>query len=275
VRVSNPVPTWGGADAESVADGEKQIRRRLQNRDRLVTAGDFVSIAWRTPGLDIGRIEVLAAAHPSVWPVATGSVPGAVTVLAIPRFDAAHPAAPRPDRLFVDALCGHLDPRRLVTTELAIRGPSYVGIWVSVGIEIAGGQSAAEVIERVKAQVKAHLSPLPREGLSIRELVEPLYAPEADPALRGWPLGRAVNARTILAEAARAPGVISVADVLLAQGAGPATESVAMQGLELPELLGISVTVGDPAPLDQLRGAAPTPGGTVRRLPVPVLAETC
>jgi hypothetical protein len=275
VRVSNPVPTWGGADSEGVADGEKQIRRRLQNRDRLVTAGDFVSIAWRTPGLDIGRIEVLAAAHPSVWPVATGSVPGAVTVLAIPRFDAAHPAAPRPDRLFVDALCGHLDPRRLVTTELAIRGPSYVGIWVSVGIEIAGGQSAAEVIERVKAQVKAHLSPLPREGLSIRDLIEPLYAPEADPALRGWPLGRAVNARTILAEAARAPGVISVADVLLAQGAGPATESVAMQGLELPELLGISVTVGDPAPLDQLRGAAPTPGGPVRRLPVPVLAETC
>jgi hypothetical protein len=275
VRVANPVPTWGGADSESVADGEKQIRRRLQNRDRLVTAADFVSIAWRTPGIDLGRIEVIPAAHPDVWPVTPGSVPGAVTIMAVPAFDAAFPAAPRPDRLFVDALCGYLDPRRLVTTELAIRGPSYVGIWVSVGIEIAGGQSAAEVTERVKAQVKAHLSPLPREGLSVRDLIEPLYAPEGDPALRGWPLGRAVNARTILAEVARVPGVVSVADVLLAQGAGPAVESVGIEGLELPELLGISVAIGDPAPLDQLRGAHSVDGAQVRRLPVPVLAETC
>jgi hypothetical protein len=275
VRVFNPVATWGGADAESASDGEKQVRRRLQNRDRLVTAGDFVSIAWRTPGIDIGRIEVIAAAHPDVWPVTAGSVPGAVTVLAIPRFDAAHPSAPRPDRLFVDALCNYLDPRRLVTTELAIRGPAYVGVWVSIGIEIAGGQSAAEVTERVKAQVRAHLSPLPRAGLSVPDLIEPLYAPEADPALRGWPLGRSVNARTILAEAARTPGVVSVADVLLAQGTGPASESVAIEGLELPELLGISVIVGDPVPLDALRGASPVQSGGAPRLPVPVLAESC
>ena len=57
--------------------------------------------------------------------------------MAIPAFDAAFPHAPRPDRLFVDALCNYLDPRRLVTTELAIRGPAYVGVWVSIGIEIA------------------------------------------------------------------------------------------------------------------------------------------
>jgi len=276
VRVANPVPTWGGADAESVSDGEKQIRRRLQNRDRLVTAGDFVAIAWRTPGIEIGRIEVVPAAHPDVWPVVAGSVPGAVTVMAIPAFDAAFPGAPRPDRLFVDALCNYLDSRRLVTTELAIRGPAYIGVWVSIGIEIAGGQGAAEVTERVKRQVRAHLSPLPREDLSLRELIEPLYAPEADPALRGWPLGRAVNARTILAEVARTPGVVSVAEVLLAQGAGPAVESVPLEGLELPELLGISVTVGDPVPLDQLRGTTPAEsGGAIKRLPVPVLAETC
>ncbi len=276
ISVSNPVPTWGGADSEGVASGEKQVRRRLQNRDRLVTQGDFVSIAWRTPGIDIGRIEVIPASHPDVMPVTAGSVPGAVTLMAIPAFDASFPNAPRPDRLFVSALCNYLDPRRLVTTELAIRGPSYVGIWVSIGIEIAGGQSAAEVVERVRAQVKAYLSPLPREGLSVADFVEPLYAPEADPALRGWPLGRAVNARNILAEVARTQGVVSVADVLLAQGTASAVDSVAMEGLQLPELLGISVTVGDPSPLDSLRGATPVESGTtVKRLPVPVMAETC
>src|SRR6266545_1883831 len=46
-KVSNPVETWGGADAESVAEGEKQIARYLQHRDRLVTAEDFRTIADR------------------------------------------------------------------------------------------------------------------------------------------------------------------------------------------------------------------------------------
>ena len=45
---ANPIPTWGGADAESVQQGEKQISRYLQHRDRLVTKEDFVSITLRT-----------------------------------------------------------------------------------------------------------------------------------------------------------------------------------------------------------------------------------
>ena len=276
VKVSNPVATWGGADAESVAAGEKQIRRRMQNRDRLVTANDFFAIAWRTPGIDIGRIEVIPASHPDVWPVAAGTVPGAVTVLAIPAFDPSFPAAPRPDRSFVNALCNYLDARRLVTTEIAIRGPSYVGIWVSVGIEVAGGHNSAEVIESVRAQVKAYLSPLPKPGTVIPALIEPLYAPETDPAARGWPLTRAVHARTILAEVARTAGVLSVAPVLLAKGADGDNETVPMAGLDLPELLGISVVIGDPVSLDSLRGTQPTiSADAVRRLPVPVMAESC
>jgi hypothetical protein len=196
--------------------------------------------------------------------------------MAIPTHDAAFPNAPRPDRMFVTALCDYLDPRRLITTELAIRGPSYVGIWLSIGIEIAGGQSAPEVIERVRLQIRAYLSPLAREGLSVADLIEPLYAPEADPALRGWPLGRPVNARNILAEAARAAGVVSVANVLLAQGTGSPVDSIAMEGLQLPELLGISVVIGDPVPLDALRGTVlVSEASPSQRLPMPVMAETC
>ena len=68
-----------------------------------------------------------------------------------------------PDRSFVNALCAYLDPRRLVTTELAIRGASYVGIWVSIGVEIAGGHNSAEVTESIRARIRAYLSPLPQD----------------------------------------------------------------------------------------------------------------
>jgi predicted phage baseplate assembly protein len=285
VTATNPVPTWGGADPETTASGEKQIARFITHRDRLVSEADFRAIAWRTPGVAIRRIDVLAAAHPDVAPLEIGSAPGAVTVMAIPAADPAHPDAPRADRPFLTALCAYLEPRRLITTELVVRGPDYVGIWVSVGIEVAGNHGIAETVEGVTAQLKAFLSPLPTRGTEL-PLLPLLYGPDIDPALRGWPLGRAVNARTLLAEAARTPGVVSVEDVLLARGSRSASESVPLVGLELPEILGISVVAGTPLPLDLVRGksvpatgagagASTSPTETVRHLPAPVLAESC
>ena len=264
ISATNPLPMSGGADSESIAAAEKHIPRVIQHRDRLVTAADFRSIAWRTPGVAVGRIDVLPAAHPDIAPVAIGTAPGAVTLLAIPAFDPAHPTAPRSGREFLDALCRQLDPRRLVTTELVVRGPDYVGVWISVGIEVAGGFGSAEVESAVAARLTAFLSPLP-----------PLFGAEPDPGAGGWPLGRAVFARSLLAEAARTPGVVAVINLLLARGSQAAAESVPLTGLELPEILGISVVAGDPMPLDLVRGAVPSTTSDQRRLPVPVVAESC
>lgn len=275
IAATNPVQTWGGADAETVAQGEKQVPRVIQHRERLVTADDFRTIAWRAPGVTIGRIEVLAATHPDIAPVAAGTAPGVVTLMAIPLKDPLHPNAPRSDARFIDALCAHLDPRRLVTTELVLRGADYLGIWLSIGIEVEANHQTAEVVEAVKARIEQYLSPLPDPKVALPELLVPLYASETDPALRGWPLGKPVNARTLLAEVARVAGIVSVADVLLASGNGPAVDQVAINGLQLPEILGISVVAGDPLPLDTVRGASPGVAQKPPRLPVPVVAETC
>ncbi len=71
--------------------------------------------------------------------------------MVVPGSDPAHPAAPRPDGRFLDTLCAYLEPRRLVTTEIALHGPKYKGIWLSVGIEVAGGHSVPETVEAVRA----------------------------------------------------------------------------------------------------------------------------
>ena len=275
ISATNPLPMSGGADSESIAAAEKHIPRVIQHRDRLVTAADFRSIAWRTPGVAVGRIDVLPAAHPDIAPVAIGTAPGAVTLLAIPAFDPAHPTAPRSGREFLDALCRQLDPRRLVTTELVVRGPDYVGVWISVGIEVAGGFGSAEVESAVAARLTAFLSPLPPRDTSLEKLIPPLFGAEPDPGAGGWPLGRAVFARSLLAEAARTPGVVAVINLLLARGSQAAAESVPLTGLELPEILGISVVAGDPMPLDLVRGAVPSTTSDQRRLPMPVVAESC
>jgi len=290
--VTNPVRTWGGADAEQASDGEKQIKRFLQHRDRLVSAEDFVSIAWRAPGIELGRVEVLSAFHPDLSPLEPGAAPGVVTLMAIPRRDPGQPDAPRADRLFLNALCRWLESRRLVTTELIVREPAYRGIWVSVGIEVAAGQAVAEVVDAVKRRLRAFLAsigPAAAPGQGYAAQATPLFAAPSVDTERGWPLRTPVRARVLLAEAARVAGVTAVVDCLLASATGSAEDDVTMTGLQLPRILGLSVVTGEPLAIDALRGdltdgtgGAGDTGGTggagaapETLLPVPVVPETC
>lgn len=279
-KVTNPVRTWGGSEAESVAEGEKQIARFLQHRERLVTTADFVSVTLRTPGVDVARVEVLPAYNPRLQANEPGDAPGAVTLMLIPRYDPRDPDAPQPDRLFLDAVCRHLEPRRLITTELFLRSPVYKPVWVSVGLSVTAGKSVAEVTENVKRRLLQFLSPLPPAGGSRLDAQTALLtAPQSQAARQGWPLRKAVTDRELLAEATRVDGVQFVNDVFVAAGNEPAATQVSMSGLELPRVAGISVTVGDPASLDELRGS-PQPGaggGEEGKLivPVPLIPEEC
>ncbi|HSF33661.1 MAG TPA: baseplate J/gp47 family protein [Candidatus Tectomicrobia bacterium] len=285
LKVSNPVATWGGAEAETVSAGEKQISAYLQHRDRLVTATDFETVARRTPGVDIGRVEVLPAYNPELGGNEPGDAAGAVTLMIIPKYDPAQPDAPMPDRLFLDAICTYIDARRLVTTEVFLRGPIYKSIWVSVGISVIAGESIATVREAVKRALQLFLSPLPDMSAETLQPQTPqLTAPHETTANRGWPLRKPVVGLELMAVASRVPGVALVTNVLLAEGLADAMPQVDMRGLELPRLAGIVVTAGEPLELNQLRGM-PTPaaaqgepggGGAIPQLvPIPVIPEEC
>lgn len=283
LKVTNPVRTWNGTEAETVSEGEKQITRYLQHRDRLVSAADFETITWRTPGVDIGRVEVIPAFNPALAPNEPGGAPGAVTLMLIPRFDPNRPAAPKPDRLFLDTVCRYLDPRRLITTELFLRGPDYKDIWLTVGINVVAGAAVPTVREAVKQDLLKFLAPFdpsyrgPHDDMAITDDFG-----QGPGKLNGWPLRKAVTDRELLAVASRVPGVLLVNDVKIAEGAKPTASQINMNGLELPRVAGISVTVGEPMDLDQLRGQTPasttTPSSTTpapKMVPVPVVPEEC
>lgn len=261
VKVSNPRPADGGLDAESAADGEKRIPLMLRHRERAVSAEDFDAIVRETPQADVGRVEVLPAWHPALSPGLPGDHPGVVTCLLVPRQDPRRPDYPLPDADFIDAVCAHLAPRRLVTCEVLLRGPAYTGLWISVGIELHAGQGVAEVRERVKAALKGFLSPLPGE---------------ASPT--GWPLFKAVAALELATVAARVEGVLGVTGLLLADATGAQRDSVPLAGLQLPLIAGLSVSLGDPVPLSDLIGQAASGEATTPpplRLPVPRVPERC
>jgi predicted phage baseplate assembly protein len=267
---ANPVRTWGGADAESVGDGERQVSRYLQHRERLVSAEDFATIARRAPGADVARVDVLAAYDPFLAPNEPGDAPGAVTVVVVPSRDQRSPDAPSPDRFTLEALRAHLDPRRLVTTELFLRGPDYVPIWISVGIDVTPGSSIAEVRTHVTAALRQILSPLPSAAQpGGGDAFTPPY-PHAD---GGWPLRTAVSVAELTAYVTRVAGVRLVNGLRLAKGVEAERDRIELSGLELPRIAGCVVGPGA-TPLADLRGATPAVGPP-KSVPVPVLPEAC
>jgi predicted phage baseplate assembly protein len=245
----NPLPTWGGDDGESVAAAERRIPLHLKHRDRAVSAEDFRAIVHETPGVALGRAEVRAAWHPSIG----GPAPGVVTLLLVPD-DPLNPQGPVPDRLFLQAVCRHLEPRRLVTTELHLRGPEYVPLSLSVGFDALAGVEIAPIREAITAALRTFLSPL-----------------TGGQENTGWPLDRNVEDRELWAQVARVAGVASVRSVRMFDSAGVELTTLSISGLRLPRLDRVSVRTGDAEDL----AAAPPPAPPVRRVPVPIVPVSC
>lgn len=254
-KVENPVPTWGGDEGETTAEGERNIPRYLRHRDRLVTAQDFKDVAWRTPGVDMGRVEVLPLFHPT----RSGANPGVVTLVVVPEYDAIRPRWPVPDRLFLQTVCDHLDPRRLITTEIYVRGPEYLDVYLSVGVRVREGYFRDVVIQDVRNRLEEYLSALPPGG----------------PDGEGWPLSRRLMKKDLEATVTRVPGVEYVQSIQMGVGSGFDIELRDLTGLQLPRLAKLGVREGEAEALTELLGET-TPGGPpVEVLPVPVSRTKC
>ncbi|GAA2153600.1 putative phage baseplate assembly protein [Humibacillus xanthopallidus] len=250
--VANPLPTWGGGEAPTQAEAEQAMAAFVRHHDRMVAADDFRDVVRSAPGVEMGRVEVLPLVHPDL---PAQQVPGAVTLLLLPAYDPVTPDSPVPDQAFLRTICEYVEQRRLLTTELHLRGPVYEPVWVSIGIDAMPGRAAGPVREDVKTAVRAFLSPL--VGGHLRE---------------GWPLLTPVNRLELFAVVARVDGVAKVFDVLVSGSRGTAVDQVPMDTtLHLPQLRGLEVRQGDPLPIADLQGSK-EPG---QGLPVPAIPGEC
>jgi hypothetical protein len=203
-------------------------------------------------------------------------MPGAVTLMLVPLDDPAQPDAPLPRQPFLDAVCRYLDPRRLVTTEVILRGPAYTGIWISVGIKVGAGFVDSAVTEAVKAELLDFLAPSAGIVQSLPDVPLQLFAAGSAPD-NGWKLGKSVIALELAAVAARVKGVEFVQEnLILADESGTILPRIDMTGLQLPRVLGIRVVNGAPASLDELRGTnTGTTTVTPTFLQIPAIPEEC
>lgn len=266
LKLLQPVATRGGEDAESVAAAEARIPQQLRHRERAVTADDYRSLALQTPGVEVGRVEVLPRFAPRSRAF---GVPGVVSVMVLPAVAGGGVGSapnPRADRPLIEAVHAQLDGRRPLATELYVIGCEYVPLALSVAVTLRDGAPRDATLSALRAALRRLLWPLSPGGFDGQ----------------GWALGRALSDRELQAEAARVPGVATVAGVNLFRrdggawlplGRGPGgLQSLDLAGWQLPELMQVLAVVGSAAP----ERIDPAPDHDApSRVAVPVITDLC
>ncbi len=261
LKVLQPLPAQGGRDAESLEEAERRIPALFRHRDRAVTADDYAQLALTTPGVRVGRVEVLPRFKPQERRC---DVPGVVSVMALPYRAGWDAPYPRVDRPFIENVYRRLAERKPLGTELYVIGCEYVPLAVSVGIDHPG--ALEETRTAVQTALKQYLFPLAPGG----------------PHGTGWPLGRTVRRRELEIVVSRVAAVTGVYgphlfrrvdgawEPVTSPDAGDSAEIVLLPW-QLPELLG--VVVADGAAPTEFK--PPAPGKARDGFAIPVVPDVC
>jgi Baseplate J-like protein len=254
--------TSGGSDGESVADAERRIPAFLAHRDRAVTVDDFQALAFATPGVTLGRAQVVQGLMPGANPAATrAGVPGVVSVFVFPDQPVAMGNGPVATLAQLQEVFAYLRQRILIGTQLFALSAEPVPVYAGISIELQNGADSVATVQAVQQALTAYLWALPPGG----------------PDGGGWPLGRTVMPDELLTQAARVPGVRAVvppATLYMQSGSSWApVPSVPLQVWQVPALQGVSVATDGSAPPLPADGA----GGGDSSGPslVPVVPKCC
>ncbi len=266
LRVEQPLKTEGGVAAETLEQAEARIPAMLRRRERAVTADDYRTLAAETPGVRLGRVEVMPRFRPHQR---LFDLPGVISVMALPQKETRQTPNPRPDRPLIEAVHGYLDPRRPLATEMYVIGPEYIPLAVSVGITLREGFDREATFIAVRDALRSFLWPLVPGGHEAT----------------GWPLGRSVRDRELEGAVARTAGVREVHGVNLFEirdgewrvvtRSDCAATEIALDEWQLPELMGVLVEEGSPTddPADFLT-ATPADRGE-GGIAIPIVPEVC
>jgi predicted phage baseplate assembly protein len=266
--VHQPIAISGGAKPETLDEAEQRLPARLRHQDRAVTATDYKDLALATPGALVERAEVLPLFKPQTR---DHNAPGVVSVMVLPAKGGVQPPCPRADRTLLESVYAYLNTRRTATAEMYVIGSEYIGLGISVAVEVASGFELQQVGQAVELALRNYLWPLAPGG----------------PASVGWPLGRTVRSFELDVVVSKVPGVVEVNGLRLFQSLASGNyqllpvdaseqSELTLASWQLPEFLQVRVVTGPDgsgvAVPTSLTPDVPTDPNTVA---VPVVAKVC
>ncbi|WP_219837877.1 putative baseplate assembly protein [Paenibacillus sp. R14(2021)] len=204
LSVTNHQFASGGTEKETLEACIERVRHELQQPFRAVTAEDVESIVARTPGLRVARVKALPLYMKGLKDYPRSQAPGQLTVAVVPYSPS---KTPTPSPGFLQSVKRHLDERRLITTEVHVIAPAYIGITVHAVIV-----------------VEPHFVDEGRQIVSaLNKLLKPLDGRDGS---KGWTFGRTVYKGDLFGVMNEMKGVAYIQELWLdAQGAGWAKSS--------------------------------------------------
>jgi hypothetical protein len=150
-KVKNERAAVGGADEQTIDEMVRDAPSIVKRRERAVTIEDFKSFAMEAGG--VKNALAIANAHPDFPDV---EVPGAVTVVIVPD---SGDIPPNPSSELIASVCSRLEPRRLITTEVYVRGPEYREVRVEAFVQARPNASFDTVSRNVRKALDKFLDP--------------------------------------------------------------------------------------------------------------------
>jgi baseplate J-like protein len=184
--VTNVESAEGGFDAESTAAMLTRAPRTLRHGGRAVALEDYEDLA-RAASPEVARAKTIPARQLRDDPLSTASVPGAVSVIVVPQSTDAKPV---PSVGLIGEVQDHLQALVTPTVSLAVVGPVYVRVDVTVEIALVSLDGANQVADAVGETLRTFLHPLTggRDGT-------------------GWNFGRQPYLSDLFAVVSDVPGV--------------------------------------------------------------------
>lgn len=209
-KVVSERPATGGRDEQKVETLTERAPRLLRSRDRAITAEDYAALAAEAG--EVCKTTAIPLAHPGHLGV---EVPGAITVVIVPEADIEDPA-PKPSADLLDRVCQYLDARRLVTTELYVKGPEYQQIKVEARVEAHPYAAFDTVALNVTKAINEYLDPLGRRaGKEKGDCVGATSAAAGGTAQGGWGFGQELFPTNLFSVILRVADVVSVTSLAI------------------------------------------------------------
>jgi Baseplate J-like protein len=154
--VTNIEPAEGGFDAESTAAMLTRAPRSLRHGGRAVALEDYEDLA-RAASPEVARAKTIPARQLRDDPLGNTPVPGAVSVIVVPQSTAAKPV---PSVGLIAEVQDSLQALVTPTVSLAVIGPVYVRVDVTVEIALVSLDGANQVEDAVGETLRRFLHPL-------------------------------------------------------------------------------------------------------------------
>jgi predicted phage baseplate assembly protein len=155
-KATNHTASAGGSDAETLTSLIERAPRSIRHRGRAVTLEDYEDLA-RLATPEVARVKCVPLYNLATDPSASEVVPGAVSLIVVPRSTSPKPL---PSLELLQRVQSYLDVYRIPTADLVVVGPNYMKVNVEVEIAISSLEAASTIAPTVTSALTSFLHPL-------------------------------------------------------------------------------------------------------------------